>query len=133
MPDKTALPISSALSIPMTTQSTYRSSAEALLAQARTELAAGDVRQASEKGWGAATQAVKAVADVRGWQHRNHAALFRAAGQLAAESEDDDIHRWFLTASSLHINFYENWLEADAVAVGLDDIDRLVRRLASVD
>ena len=117
----------------MTTQSTYRSSAAALLEQARTELAAGDARQASEKGWGAAAQAVKAIADVRGWQHRNHAALFRAAGQLAAEAEDDDIHRWFLTASGLHVNFYENWLEADAVAVGLDDVDQLVRRLASVD
>ena len=117
----------------MTTQSTYRNSAATLLEQARTELAAGDARQASEKGWGAAAQAVKAIADARGWQHRNHAALFRIVGRLAAETHDDDIHRWFLTASSLHVNFYENWLEADAVSVGLDDIDQLVRRLASID
>ena len=117
----------------MTTQSTYRSSAAALLEQARTEHAAGDVRQASEKGWRAAARAVKGVADARGWQHRNHAALFRAAGQLATEAEDDDVHRWFHTASSLDVNFYEDWLDADAVSVGLDDIDRLVRRLASID
>ena len=128
-----AFPISFAFSFPMTTQSTYRSSADALLAQARTELAAGDVRQASEKGWGAAAQAVKAVAEVRGWQHRNHAALFRSASRLAEETDDEDIHRWFITASGLHVNFYENWLDPEAVSVGLDDIDRLVRRLASVD
>ena len=103
-----------------------------MLEQARTELAAGDVRQASEKGWGAAAQAVKAVADARGWQHRNHAALFRVASRLATETEDDDLNRWFLTASGLHVNFYENWLGADAVSVGLDDIDQLIQRLASV-
>lgn len=117
----------------MTTQSTYQNSAVALLEQARTELAAGDARQASEKGWGAAAQAVKSVADARGWQHRNHAALFRAVSRLATETEDDDIHRWFHTASSLHINFYENWLDGNAVGVGLDDIDKLVHRLATIE
>ncbi len=117
----------------MTTQSTYQSSADALLEQARTELTAGDVRQASEKGWGAAAQAVKAVADSRGWEHRNHGALFRAASRLASETDDQDIHRWFHAASSLHVNFYENWLDRDAVSVGLDDIDKLVRRLASIE
>ena len=58
----------------MATHFAYRISAAALLEQARTELAAGDVRQASDKGWGAAAQAVKTVAVVRGWKHRNHAA-----------------------------------------------------------
>ena len=117
----------------MTTQSTYRSSAAALLEQAQTELALGDLRQASEKGWGAAAQAVKAVADARGWQHRNHVALFRVASRLATETEEDDLNRWFLTASSLHVNFYENWLDTDAVSVGLDDIAQLVHRLALID
>ena len=36
--------------IPMTTQK-YREASRYLLAQARSELDAGDVRQASEKGW----------------------------------------------------------------------------------
>ena len=117
----------------MTTQSSYRSSATDLLEQARIELAAGDLRQASEKGWGAAAHAVKAVADARGWEHRNHAALFRAASRLASEEDDDEINRRFLVAGGLDANFYENWLEADAVRVGLDDIDRLVRRLATID
>ncbi len=111
---------------------TYRDSAADLLEQARTEFAAGDVRQASEKGWGAAAQSVKAIAEGRDWEHRNHAALFRAAAQLAAETGDDDIHRWFHTASSLHVNFYEDWLEAAAVRVGLQDVERLVRRLSLI-
>ncbi|MDE2639997.1 MAG: PaREP1 family protein [Chloroflexota bacterium] len=89
-------------------------------------------RRRRQKGWGAAAQSVKAIAEAREWEHRNHAALFRAASQLAAETGDDDIHRWFHTASSLHVNFYEDWLDAHAVRVGLDDIDRLVRRLSRI-
>ena len=45
----------------MTTQK-YRQDSRTLLAQARSELAIGDVRQASEKGWGAAALMLKAVA-----------------------------------------------------------------------
>ena len=40
----------------------YLESSRILLSQAKTELAAGDVRQASEKGWGAAAQIVQAIA-----------------------------------------------------------------------
>ena len=38
---------------------TYREASRQLLAQARAELDAGDLRQASEKAWGAAAQIVK--------------------------------------------------------------------------
>ena len=44
----------------------YQRDSRHLLGQAREELAQGDVRQASEKGWGAAAQIVKAVAETRG-------------------------------------------------------------------
>ena len=49
----------------MTTEK-YREASRHLLAQAHGELYAGDVRQASEKGWGAAAQVVKAIAEQRG-------------------------------------------------------------------
>ena len=67
----------------MTTQK-YLESTRSLLSQAKTEPAAGDIRQASEKGWGAAAQMVKAVAQQRGWQHpgrdlrRGHRPTLRA-------------------------------------------------------
>ena len=44
------------------TSRTYQVASGQLLRQAREELAAGDVRQASENGWGAAAQIVKAIA-----------------------------------------------------------------------
>ena len=96
----------------MTTHA-YRSASRRLLEQARVELAAGDVRQASEKGWEAAAQMVKAVAQQRGWDHDGHGLLFRAAQRLRNETGDWDIPRRFAVAGSLHSNFYEDWLEAE--------------------
>ena len=49
----------------MATQSDQEASIH-LLNQAQLELAADDIRQASEKAWGAAAQAVKAVCESRG-------------------------------------------------------------------
>ena len=98
---------------------TYQTASRHLLAQGREELYLGDVRQASEKGWGAAAQMVKSVAEQRGWEHRNHAALFNVISRLVAETGDGDIRRLFQVANALHINFCENRDSASNVAGGL--------------
>lgn len=108
---------------------TYAEAARHLLEQAVTELAQDDVRQASEKGWGAAAQMVKAVADNRGWEHRTHAGLFRVVSDLASETGDDEVRTLFHVANSLHINFYENWNTADNVRSALSDVARLLDKL----
>ena len=52
----------------MTTRVDYHSeTAGVFLTKAGGYLAEGDLLQASEKGWGAAAQMVKAVAEARGW------------------------------------------------------------------
>ena len=99
------------------------------LAQARRELESGDVRQASEKGWGAAAQIVKAIAEQRGWRHRGHAQLFEAVAVLAGESGDADIDRLFELASGLHTNFYEDWYGAGRVQRGLGDVETFLGKL----
>jgi uncharacterized protein (UPF0332 family) len=117
----------------MTTETQYRSAATQLLQQARQELARGDVRQASEKGWGAAAQAVKAVAESRDWKHNTHAGLFNIVTRLAEETRNNDLNSLFVTASGLHTNFYENWLTADMVGVGVDKIAEFVALMAEVE
>ena len=112
----------------MTTQ-TYQTTSRHLLAQAREELAAGDTRQASQKGWAAAAQIVKSVAARRGWEHRNHAALFDAISRLVAETGDDDIRVLFQVAISLEANFYENWDNAANVAGDLVDLELFLDKL----
>ncbi len=108
---------------------TYVAAAQHLLAQAVDEFAQGDVRQASEKGWGAAAQMVKAIAEQRGRAHRTHAALFQVVSDLAAETGDDEIRNLFHVANALHINFYENWNTAENVQAALSDVERLLDKL----
>ena len=49
------------------TSRAYQVASRQLLRQGKAELAAGDVRQASEKCWGAAAQIVKSIAERRTW------------------------------------------------------------------
>lgn len=56
---------------PMTIQQRSHSALD-FLAEAAREFAAGDIRQASEKLWGAATDAVTAAALERGWRYHSH-------------------------------------------------------------
>ena len=108
---------------------TYRRASRSLLAQANEELATGDARQASEKGWGAAAQIVKAVAARRDWTHNNHGGLYQIVNRLADETGDRDISDLFHIASSLHVNFYEDWLPAAMVEDGLRQMDRFLDKV----
>lgn len=107
----------------------YRSASRTLLAQAQAELAAGDLRQASEKGWGSAAQMIKAVAQKRGWPHDSHRAPFRAVSRLRGETGDSNIASLFGLAHNLRVNFYENCEEARYVVDSLDDVERLLELL----
>ncbi len=112
----------------MTTQR-YQQASEHFLAQGRHELSAGDLAQASEKGWGATAQVLKAIADQRGWGHSRHRHYLRIVSRLRAETGDGDIRSLFGVASLLHENFYENTMEAEDVAGGLDDVETLLDKL----
>ena len=113
----------------MTTPQSYREASRALLAQGFAELAVGDTRQASEKGWGATAQMLKSIAEQRGWEHKGHRLIRRAASRLADETGDAEIRRLYRTASDLHTNFYENLDTAEDVAAGLEDVRRLLDKL----
>lgn len=113
----------------MTTQ-TYHEASLTLLSQAESELAQDEVRQASEKGWGAAAQIVKAIAEQRGWPHRSHAALYQAVDRLAIETGDDNLSELFHVASALHQNFYENWDNPGNVGRALIAVRRFIDKLS---
>ena len=50
----------------------YKQQARDFLAKGQDYLAAGDLHQASEKGWGAAAWMTKAVAVTHGWEYERH-------------------------------------------------------------
>ena len=111
---------------------TYREASRRLLTQARLELEAGDVRQASEKGWGAAAQAVKAAAQQRGWTHNYHRALFMVVTDLSNETADPELDVLFASANYLRINFYEDALDAAKVRRHLVRTEEFIGKIASM-
>ena len=111
---------------------TYREASHELLAQARTELAAGDLRQAVEKGWGAAAQITKAVAEHRGWPRGSHRYLFTTVNDLTRESGDLEIYDLFLVANGLHTNFYEHSFDAILIARDLDRVEQFIAKLETL-
>ena len=68
----------------------YQQASDHFLTQPGRELAASDLAQASEKGWGAATQILKATAKQRGWEHNRHRRCLSITSRLRAESDDAD-------------------------------------------
>ncbi|MDJ0269465.1 MAG: PaREP1 family protein [Aigarchaeota archaeon] len=95
-------------------------------------LARGDYAQASEKAWGAASQMVKAIAARRGMEIRSHGELHRFVKRLREEFRDEQVSTFWLSAVSLHQNFYENWLPEDMVRDGVENVKKLVERLKRV-
>ena len=112
----------------MTTQK-YQNATQLLLQQAGDELVAGDARQAAEKGWGVAAQAVKAVCEERGWPHYSHRDLRNAAKTLSREADDGEIRLLFDAVNTLQKNFYEDFYNVVEVGEGLNDVRRFVDKL----
>ena len=88
--------------------------------------------QASEKGWGAAAQALKAIAEERGWNHNGHGLLVDIAKQVSDEQGRTDIIAWFGTAQSLHVNFYEDSLPTDFIEAYLGVVKALLPELERI-
>ena len=107
----------------------YRRSAHELLQKARDELDAGDTRQASEKGWGATAQMLKAIAQKDGIPHHSHAALARIASDVHRQTGEENIATWFAIAQNLHVNFYEDNLSPEFVGIYLNQMTLMVSLL----
>ncbi|NHV97643.1 MAG: HEPN domain-containing protein [Thaumarchaeota archaeon] len=102
---------------------------EKYLRDAEDFLAKGDYVQASEKAWGAASQMVKALAARRGKEIRSHGELHKYVAELSGEKEDREIITLWFSASSLHQNFYENWLPEEAVRSGVENVKSFLEKL----
>ncbi len=92
----------------------YEEISRRLLEQARQELDAGDILQASEKIWGATAHYLKAVAQERGWNHHAHNHLRDVAGYIGFAHDRQDLRILFQGLENMHINYYEHQkLESD--------------------
>ena len=95
-------------------------------------LLSGDRVQASEKGWGAVAEAIKSIAEERGWNHQGHRLLGDIAFQLSEEWERPDVRILFDAIEKLHINFYEDNMGLDAIASRIEDAKALLNELETL-
>ena len=102
------------------------------MVQAREELEIADFNQASEKAWGAVACGIKAVAEQREWNHRQHSLLYDAAGQIADELKRPAIQERFMGANALYQNYCEGWMGEDEVESAIDSVELLLGELETV-
>ena len=107
----------------------YATISHMFLTHAKDELSRGNRLQASEKVWGAANYALKAVAAQHGWRHGGKRNVFAVAYQLAEETNRRTFRDQLLVARAIHYNFYDNDLDEEDVKVGLDAVERYVAEL----
>ena len=98
------------------------------LGKGRGYLAAGDLHQASEKGWGAAAWMAKAVAEAQGWQYNRHDEFFTVMRQAQDVSGDDRLRNLRRAANELHGYYYtrRRFLRSDDIGQGLEEVALLL-------
>ena len=117
----------------MTTRTRYyNTTGREFLTRAGTYLAEDDLLQASEKGWGAAAQMVKSVAEARGWPHNGHHQLWSIVNRLVDETGNQQLRTAFTAAAALHTNFCEGWLPRENVEDYLRQVGDLLSTLESL-
>lgn len=110
----------------------YAAMSQEYMARSEDYLMQGDLKQASEKSWGAAACALKSIAEQRRWHHQSHSLLFDISNQVADELNRDDLRDMFSAAKSMHQNFYENWEQEDGVEYAVGRIKEYLVELQSV-
>ena len=105
-----------------------RGSPESCLGKGREYLAAGDLHQASEKGWGAAAWMAKAVAEAQGWQYNRHDEFFTVMRQAQDVSGDARLRNLRRAANELHGYYYtrRRFLLSDDIGQGLEEVALLL-------
>ena len=125
--------ISKETEISMTTpDNKYAAMCQEYMAHSEDYLRQGDLKQASEKSWGAAACALKAIAEKRGWNHQSHSLLNDLSGQFADELGRPSLRDLFAVARSMHQNFYENWFQEDEVEHGVHTVRTYLADLEAV-
>ena len=111
--------------------SKHERQARDFLAKGRSYLAAGDLHQASEKGWGAAAHMAKAVAIAQDWQYERHSHFHRIMNQAGRMTGNTRLPFLHGRAEILHINNYElgEDLDQSLISNDLENVAELLELL----
>jgi len=101
-----------------------------LLAQAKEELAKGNIRQSSEKTWGAVALAIKAYAYWRDKRRlESYHDLWKYKNKVASEL-GEWVGEVFREAGALHVCLYEGWCTKEDVEKAIPEVEKLVNKIA---
>ena len=100
----------------------YKQQARDFLAKGWEYLAAGDLHQASEKGWGATAWMTKAVAVAQNWQYDQHAHFNVILNNVLLMTNNDRLLALREIANGLHRNYYtrKQFLNTNIISRELD-------------
>ena len=113
----------------MRKEATFGKQSRLLLDEAFDAFDKGDLRQASNKGWGAAAQMVKAVAQQLGWEHKNDRDLYAVVSKLRLETRSPELTSLFGAATSLRLNASQSRLAIQDVEDNLRRVGKFISRL----
>ena len=94
-------------------------------------LAQGDLHQASEKGWGAASHIIKAVAAANNWQYESHDEFDSVVINARQRYRQPSLRLYGNSAQSLHRNYYKRslLLNASIIREEIGDVEEMVNIL----
>ena len=97
------------------------------------EVERGEPEEASNKLWGAAAHAIKAVAERRGWFHGSHNALADTVMRLIGdEGAPPILYTYYSSASSFHSRFYGWPPGVGEIRLGKGEMANFIRMLESL-
>ena len=105
---------------------------EKYLREAEDLYARGDLLQAGEKYWGAATALLNAIAERRGWEHYSHRDYNVIIRRLYEETGDKELVIGFRMAEGLHANFYHNYMGPKDFQLHREAALKLIEKLKSL-
>jgi hypothetical protein len=102
--------------------------ARSFLARSKSYLAEGDLHQASEKGWGAASHIVKAVAAANDWEYEHHDQFDNVVVNASNRYRQPGLVGLSNAAHALHVSFYKRkeFIDAGATQRRVGDVESMV-------
>ena len=105
--------------------------AKNFLDRSKNYLVAGDLHQASEKGWGVAAHTMKAVAAANGWEYEHHDQFSSVVMNARQRYRQPRLREMSRSAEALHVNYYkrEELLDASLIREDIQDVEEMVNVL----
>ncbi len=110
----------------------HEETARQFLAEADREFEAGDMLQASEKLWDAASHVVIAEMQRRGMKASGHQEMILAVRDFAEDYTDPTLNGLFSAAGALHANYHHGFMEDYEYDENRDLTRRFVERMMTL-